>query len=260
MPLSKAVMGVAKSVTSNLRMRRSGRRVSMKSTSSRPPCSCISITALGSDTVITTRPSPAPPRRKSTFSMARSSVRDPPPPPPCAVETAVADSRSPPRPATVSTTWLSTTRRSYGEAATRFTTTRVRPPASTALTLRTLPTPTLMDLRSSSLLVPSKSRAIRAGLSVLKARGRAAGPAVVNTSCTLSPGRAAKSMAVSALAPSTLPGARKSQIRRLARRPGSTSPRRAPDFAAPCTALPGSRVWLFILEFPLNYSDRSREA
>ncbi len=53
-------------------------------------------------------------------------------------------------------------------------TTRVRPSASTAETLSTLPTPMVWVLTGRFSVVPGKSSAMRAGLSIVKLKGSAA--------------------------------------------------------------------------------------
>ncbi len=139
-----------------------------------------------------------------------------------------AATRSPP---TVRVIRLPSVRMSWGVESTRFTTTRVRPPASTALMLRTMPTPTGMFLFSSPLCVSARSRAMRAGLSVVKLNGSPAGEAVVTTICTLLPARAEKLMSWRTFA---------------AQAPSGVSKRLRPisNPSAPCTGRLGSLAQL----------------
>ena len=77
----------------------------------------------------------------------------------------------------------------YGTTCTRFITTRVRPSASTAATLSTLPTPICWERTGTFRVVPGKSSATRAGLSIVKLNGSAASGSDSSIStCTRSPG------------------------------------------------------------------------
>ena len=97
----------------------------------------------------------------------------------------------------VSTTWLFTTLMLYGTSLTRLSTTRVRPPASTAVTLRAMPTPISWLLLSRLSDTPGKSSATLAGSSIAKLSGSLTGPDMSSTTCTRSPGNVEKLIASS---------------------------------------------------------------
>ena len=200
--VSISVAGVAKSSTSSLRSSSSGRVVSIKSTTSLPPCSSMLMPTLGSDKLTTTCASPCAPRRKS-MPLIRAPVAVPGmvtcafATPPDLVATGVATTvalrsavMSLGMPSKVSVTSLPAVSILYGTSCTRLTTMRVRPSASTAVTLSTLPTPMVCDLFFTASEVPGKSSATRAGLLIVKFNGSAvSGCDRCSLICTRSPGR-----------------------------------------------------------------------
>jgi hypothetical protein len=178
--------GVAKSTTSSLRRRFSGREVFRNSITMFWPCCRMSIPVDVSVRSMRIRPSPAAPRRKSTSRIACLASTLPsakfdawPGEAPSVV--VAAEER-------VTTIFLPSSATSWATVRRRLSTRRVRSDPCTRFMLRSSPCPTSCALRPSALLVPAKSNTMRAGLATVKLGGAALrGSLVVIRTTTLPP-------------------------------------------------------------------------
>src|SRR5512141_74289 len=162
----------------------------------RPPSCRMLAWTLGSLVCSRMRPAPSVPRRKSTLSIAQP--LESAPPAELAAEAAAAAVAACPRPRVTYTT-LPSARVEYGSMRSRLNTTRVRPEASAATIESTPPAFTSTRRDSSATVVPGRSTARRAGLSMAKATGCGAGPSSTRRTSSCSPGCGCSSTLVSRL-------------------------------------------------------------